>query len=111
MERHSLARTSSNTPRTMSRIYREGHDQDTRLRRSTLRGLPDGADKPHVGIIGAGMAGLRCAEVLIQHGIQVTIIEGRDRIGGRVRLHHPTLRLRLPQQSKTEMAPLVVPYC
>lgn len=37
-----------------------------------------------VGIIGAGMAGLRCAEVLIQSGIKVTILEARDRIGGRV---------------------------
>ncbi|KAJ1326707.1 spermine oxidase [Microdochium nivale] len=40
--------------------------------------------KPHVGIIGAGLAGLRCADVLIQHGFQVTILEGRDRLGGRV---------------------------
>ena len=39
---------------------------------------------PHVGIVGAGVAGLRCAEVLIEQGIKVTIIEARDRIGGRV---------------------------
>jgi len=39
---------------------------------------------PHVGIIGAGVAGLRCADVLLEHGIKVTILEGRDRIGGRV---------------------------
>ena len=39
---------------------------------------------PHVCIVGAGMAGLRCAEVLIEKGIKVTILEGRDRIGGRV---------------------------
>lgn len=30
------------------------------------------------------MTGLRCAEVLIKNGMKVTIIEGRDRIGGRV---------------------------
>ena len=30
------------------------------------------------------MAGLRCAEVLIEKGIKVTILEGRNRIGGRV---------------------------
>ncbi|KAI9871352.1 MAG: hypothetical protein M1830_002993 [Pleopsidium flavum] len=30
------------------------------------------------------MAGLRCAEVLINHGIKVTILEGRNRTGGRV---------------------------
>lgn len=39
---------------------------------------------PHVCIVGAGVAGLRCADVLLQHGVKVTILEGRDRIGGRV---------------------------
>ncbi|KAF1962239.1 FAD/NAD(P)-binding domain-containing protein [Byssothecium circinans] len=38
---------------------------------------------PHVGIIGAGVAGLRCADVLLQHGVKVTILEARNRIGGR----------------------------
>lgn len=37
-----------------------------------------------VGIVGAGIAGLRCAEALIEMGVNVTIIEARDRIGGRV---------------------------
>lgn len=39
---------------------------------------------PHVGIIGAGVAGLRCADVLLQHGAKVTILEARNRVGGRV---------------------------
>jgi phytoene dehydrogenase-like protein len=39
---------------------------------------------PHIGIIGAGVAGLRCADVLLQHGFRVTILEGRNRVGGRV---------------------------
>ncbi|KAJ5688692.1 hypothetical protein N7462_003084 [Penicillium macrosclerotiorum] len=39
----------------------------------------------HVGVIGAGLAGLRCAEILIEHGINVTVIEARDRLGGRSR--------------------------
>lgn len=39
---------------------------------------------PHVGIIGAGLSGLRCADILLQHGFQVTILEGRERIGGRL---------------------------
>ena len=43
-----------------------------------------GARPPHVGIIGAGFAGLKCAEVLLEKGFRVTILEGRDRIGGRV---------------------------
>lgn len=40
--------------------------------------------KPHVGIIGAGFSGLRCADILVQNGARVTILEARDRIGGRV---------------------------
>jgi uncharacterized protein with NAD-binding domain and iron-sulfur cluster len=39
---------------------------------------------PHVGIIGAGLAALRCADILIQNGVRVTILEARDRLGGRV---------------------------
>ena len=37
-----------------------------------------------IGIIGAGLAGLRCAEVLVEGGYNVTVIEARDRLGGRV---------------------------
>ncbi|KAI9759539.1 MAG: hypothetical protein M4579_002298 [Chaenotheca gracillima] len=47
------------------------------------RALPSGR-VPHVCVIGAGLAGLRCAEVLTKNGIKVTIVEGRDRIGGRI---------------------------
>ncbi|KAL2353615.1 hypothetical protein BJ546DRAFT_1093769 [Cryomyces antarcticus] len=39
---------------------------------------------PHVCIVGAGFAGLRCADVLLQHGAKVTIFEARNRLGGRV---------------------------
>ncbi|KAL2868400.1 flavin monoamine oxidase family protein [Aspergillus lucknowensis] len=39
---------------------------------------------PNVAIIGAGFAGLRCADILSQNGAQVTIFEARDRVGGRV---------------------------
>lgn len=50
-----------------------------------------------VGIVGAGLAGLRCAEVLIQEGIAVTMIEARGRLGGRVSspLKHPEQSLEL----------------
>jgi hypothetical protein len=41
--------------------------------------------KPHVCVIGAGFAGLRCANVLLEQGIKVTIFEARERVGGRVR--------------------------
>ncbi|KAF2260828.1 FAD/NAD(P)-binding domain-containing protein [Lojkania enalia] len=42
------------------------------------------AKVPHICIVGAGISGLRCASVLIAGGVQVTIIEARDRIGGRI---------------------------
>ncbi|KAL9127019.1 MAG: hypothetical protein Q9217_004034 [Psora testacea] len=40
--------------------------------------------KPHICVVGAGMAGLRCAKVMSDKGIKVTIFEARDRVGGRV---------------------------
>jgi NADPH-dependent 2,4-dienoyl-CoA reductase/sulfur reductase-like enzyme len=46
-------------------------------------GLPRD-ESPHVCVVGAGIAGLRCAEVLVGRGVNVTVIEARDRIGGRV---------------------------
>ncbi|KAF2087316.1 FAD/NAD(P)-binding domain-containing protein [Saccharata proteae CBS 121410] len=47
------------------------------------RALPRGR-KPHVCIVGAGVSGLRCADILLQAGIKVTILEARNRIGGRL---------------------------
>jgi monoamine oxidase len=40
--------------------------------------------RPRVGIVGAGISGLRCADVLLSRGFDVTILEARNRIGGRV---------------------------
>ncbi|KAG7009930.1 hypothetical protein G7Y79_00001g002020 [Physcia stellaris] len=51
---------------------------------TTLRRKPPGRRVPHICVVGAGMAGLRCAEILTRHGLKVTILEARDRIGGRV---------------------------
>jgi len=39
---------------------------------------------PKVAIVGAGVSGLRSADILTRAGAQVTIFEARDRIGGRV---------------------------
>ncbi|KAK4201445.1 putative peroxisomal N(1)-acetyl-spermine/spermidine oxidase [Triangularia verruculosa] len=40
--------------------------------------------KSHIGIVGAGFAGLRCADILIRYGFRVTILEARNRLGGRI---------------------------
>ncbi|KAG9194138.1 lysyl oxidase-like protein 2/3/4 [Alternaria panax] len=38
----------------------------------------------HVCVVGAGIAGLRCADLLLKQGIKVTVLEGRNRVGGRL---------------------------
>lgn len=42
----------------------------------------------HVLVIGAGMAGLGAAARLAKGGVRVTVIEARDRIGGRTQTSH-----------------------
>ena len=42
------------------------------------------ANPPTILIIGAGMAGLAAARTLMDQGFKVTILEGRERIGGRI---------------------------
>lgn len=39
---------------------------------------------PTVAIVGAGVSGLRCADILLAAGIKVKVFEARHRIGGRV---------------------------
>jgi len=61
--------------------------EESMLRQAFRKGT-----KPHVCIIGAGFAGLRCADVLSQHDIQVTVFEARNRIGGRVSFYWKQIR-------------------
>jgi phytoene dehydrogenase-like protein len=46
-----------------------------------------------VCVLGAGVSGLRAAALLAEWGFEVTILEARDRIGGRV---HQSSRFGLP---------------
>ncbi|KAG7055859.1 flavin containing amine oxidase [Colletotrichum scovillei] len=80
-------------PRMKKDLLRYSHDLLQSFQpRPPIRRAGASPQKLHVGVIGAGLAGLRCAELLIDGGAKVTILEARDRIGGRIHqsrlLHH-----------------------
>ncbi|KAL8824831.1 MAG: hypothetical protein Q9170_008024, partial [Blastenia crenularia] len=91
MEGRANCSPSYKFPDPMSRVQQDlnGHhskkgsldraESNTMLRRSLLKGR-----KPSVCVVGAGIAGMRCAQVLGEKGINVTVLEARDRTGGRV---------------------------
>ncbi|EAQ85762.1 hypothetical protein CHGG_07015 [Chaetomium globosum CBS 148.51] len=92
MDAHSMSVTSAARKKT-SRIYQDL--KTTRLYGASPRRLSimdrvlklenlDPSRRPHVGIVGAGFAGLRCADVLLRNGFRVTILEARNRLGGRI---------------------------
>lgn len=60
---------------------------------------PDPERPCHIGIVGAGLSGLRCADILLEMGFKVTILEGRNRFGGRC--HQETL----PNGRMVDMGP------
>ena len=51
---------------------------------TTEAGNPGLERRRKVIVIGAGISGLRAASVLHRHGVDVVVLEGRDRIGGRI---------------------------
>ena len=55
-----------------------------RVRAPDKNSVPPPASR-RVIVIGAGLAGLACAERLVLRGCQVTILEATNRVGGRVR--------------------------
>lgn len=99
MDAFSMSYTSA-SHRDLSRIYQDlksVRSQDmfatAKSHLSIANKMPDISGKyaarnpvsaPHIGVVGAGLAGLRCADVLLKNGFRVTIIEGRNRLGGRV---------------------------
>lgn len=54
------------------------------LWRDGSKAMADAADREKILVIGAGIAGLAAARELASHGLQVTVVEGRGRIGGRI---------------------------
>ena len=69
---------------SLSQTDLQGGCQDFDVQGNMLRRISLKGRKPHVCIVGAGMAGLRCAQVLADRGLKVTMFEARDRLGGRV---------------------------
>ena len=53
-------------------------------RRRASRPTLQTQQRPRICVVGAGLAGLRCAELLASADIHVTVLEARDRVGGRV---------------------------
>jgi len=51
----------------------------------TLPGVRRSGSAPRVVVVGAGFSGLAAAQELLAAGYQVTVVEARNRVGGRVR--------------------------
>ncbi|KAF2867674.1 amine oxidase [Massariosphaeria phaeospora] len=89
MEPRTYIPNNRNSPDTMTRMKKDlsssPHQEDYPEINGDSHVIRRAAGRiPHVCVVGAGVAGLRCADVLLQHGVKVTILEGRNRVGGRL---------------------------
>jgi polyamine oxidase len=57
---------------------------DATLGLPPIESPPGPEQQKKVIVVGAGISGLRAASVLRRHGVDVVIVEARDRIGGRI---------------------------
>ena len=69
--------TSSGAPSTAHGALESGHRASSEI-------IDNAEAGEHVVVVGAGFAGLGCARALADEGFKVTILEGRDRVGGRI---------------------------
>ncbi|KAF5655027.1 FMS1 involved in the biosynthesis of pantothenic acid [Fusarium sp. NRRL 25303] len=72
----------SNFESLLKRAVITGADEKARMRGDNP--LPSLEPPKKVIVVGAGISGLRAASVLRRHGLDVVIVEARDRIGGRI---------------------------
>ncbi|KAF5973237.1 FMS1-protein involved in the biosynthesis of pantothenic acid [Fusarium bulbicola] len=72
----------SNFEGLLERAVITGADEKARMRGGNP--LPSLEPPKKVIVVGAGISGLRAASVLRRHGLDVVIVEARDRIGGRI---------------------------
>lgn len=69
--------TDEEEPGTMRGAIRSGERVVEEIREQAERG-------ERIAVIGAGLAGATAAAQLVERGMEVTVFEGRDRVGGRV---------------------------
>lgn len=69
--------TSTNSPSMAHGALESGQRAARQITAAGRRGAS-------VTVVGAGAAGLACARDLVDSGFEVTLVEGRDRIGGRL---------------------------
>lgn len=84
-----MSRISLDLAKSVHNATTNGTSATPAVQSSTMRAVRhastmDSRNLPNVAVIGAGIAGLRCSDVLARSGVKVTLFEARDRIGGRV---------------------------